>query len=286
MDEKEIDNEYGFEEETSERNDGEVEVDSGATETEEANTSVEDSAVESQEVESNDIDFENNYTTPTDYSWLVNVSDEDTTKKDEYSEGFNPEYYEYAQELVGNEYSSFNMSKNEAKEAYDRAQESVDTAKDKYEKAVENYNEKESQAKEQAEKYGLEAVDIGVSNPGTLEEFTQKFVDDANKAKEEYSKYEKDSEVFQSYLDQYKDDWEKYQSTLSKEEVKENKNLVTEAVDARFKAEQAATMYLFEKYGNDFINYMPKGGWTVENCQKIVDASSKAPLTEADGGSS
>ena len=80
MDEKEIDNEYGFEEETSERNDGEVEVDSGATETEEANTSVEDSAVESQEVESNDVDFENNYTTPQDYSWLVNVSDEDIQK--------------------------------------------------------------------------------------------------------------------------------------------------------------------------------------------------------------
>lgn len=80
MDEKEIDNEYGFEEETSERNDSEVEVDSGATETEEANTSVEDSAVESQEVESNDVDFENNYTTPTDYSWLVNVSDEDISK--------------------------------------------------------------------------------------------------------------------------------------------------------------------------------------------------------------
>ena len=80
MDEKDIDNEYGFEEETSERNDGEVEVDSGATETEEANTSVEDSAVESQEVESNDVDFENNYTTPQDYSWLVNVSDEDIQK--------------------------------------------------------------------------------------------------------------------------------------------------------------------------------------------------------------
>lgn len=80
MDEKEIDNEYGFEEETSERNDGEVEVDSGATETEEANTSVEDSAVESQEVESNDIDFENNYTEPQDYGWLVNVSDEDISK--------------------------------------------------------------------------------------------------------------------------------------------------------------------------------------------------------------
>lgn len=80
MDEKEIDNEYGFEEETSERNDGEVEVDSGATETEEANTSVEDSAVESQEVESNDVDFENNYTEPQDYSWLVNVSDEDISK--------------------------------------------------------------------------------------------------------------------------------------------------------------------------------------------------------------
>ena len=80
MDDKEIDNEYGFEEETSERNDGEVEVDSGATETEEANTSVEDSAVESQEVESNDVDFENNYTEPQDYGWLVNVSDEDISK--------------------------------------------------------------------------------------------------------------------------------------------------------------------------------------------------------------
>ena len=283
MDEKEIDNEYGFEEETSERNDGEVEVDSGATETEEANTSVEDSAVESQEVESNDIDFENNYTTPQDYGWLVNVSDEDTTKKDEYSEGFNPEYYEYAQELVGNEYSSFNMSKNDAKEAYDKAQQSVDTAKDRYEKAVESYNEKESQAKEMADMFGFDTVDIDISKPGTLEEFTQKYVDEANKAKEEYSKYENDSEVFQTYLDKYKDDWDKYQSTLSKEEVKENKNLVSEAVDARFKAEQAATMYLFEKYGNDFINYMPKGGWTIENCQKIVDASSKASLTEAEG---
>ena len=284
MDEKEIDNEYGFEEETSGRDDSGVEVDSGATETEEANTSVEDSAVESQEVESNDIDFENNYTEPQDYGWLVNVSDEDTTKKDEYSEGFNPEYYEYAQELVGNEYSSFNMSKNEAKEAYDDAQKSVDTAKDRYEKAVENYNEKESQAKEQAEKYGFEAVDIGVSNPGTLEEFTQKYVDDANKAKEEYSKYENDSKVFQDYLDKYKDDWDKYQSTLSKEEAKENKNLISEAVDARFKAEQAATMYLFEKYGNDFMNYMPKGGWTVENCQEIVNAASKTSnLTEDDG---
>ena len=80
MDDKEIDNEYGFEEETSERNDGEVEVDSGATETEEANTSVEDSAVESQEVESNGVDFENNYTEPQDYGWLVNVSDEDISK--------------------------------------------------------------------------------------------------------------------------------------------------------------------------------------------------------------
>lgn len=283
MDEKEIDNEYGFEEETSERNDSEVEVDSGATETEEANTSVEDSAVESQEVESNDIDFENNYTEPQDYGWLVNVSDEDTTKKDEYSEGFNPEYYEYAQELVGNEFSSFNMSKNEAKEAYDDAQKSVDTAKDRYEKAVESYNEKESQAKEMADMFGFDTVDIGISKPGTLEEFTQKYVDEANKAKEEYSKYENDSEVFQTYLDKYKDDWDKYQSTLSKEEVKENKNLVSEAVDARFKAEQAATMYLFEKYGIDFMNYMPKGGWTIENCQKIVDASSKASLTEAGG---
>lgn len=80
MDEKDIDTEYGLEEETSERNDGEVEVDSGATETEEANTSVEDSAVESQEVESNDVDFENNYTEPQDYGWLVNVSDEDISK--------------------------------------------------------------------------------------------------------------------------------------------------------------------------------------------------------------
>ena len=283
MDEKEIDNEYGLEEETSERNDSEVEVDSGATETEEANTSVEDSAVESQEAESNDIDFENNYTTPQDYGWLVNVSDEDTTKKDEYSEGFNPEYYEYAQELVGNEFSRFNMSKNDAKEAYDKAQQSVDTAKDRYEKAVESYNEKESQAKEMADMYGFDTVDIGISKPGTLEEFTQKYVDEANKAKEEYSKYENDSEVFQTYLDKYKDDWDKYQSTLSKEEVKENKNLFADAFDARIKAEQAATMYLFEKYGIDLMNYMPKGGWTVENCQKIVDASSKAPLTEAEG---
>ena len=80
MDEKEIDDEYGFEEETSEKDDSGVEVDSGATETEEANTSVEDSAVESQEVESNDVDFENNYTTPTDYSWLVNVSDDEISK--------------------------------------------------------------------------------------------------------------------------------------------------------------------------------------------------------------
>lgn len=80
MDEKEIDDEYGFEEETSEKDDSGVEIDSGATETEEANTSVEDSAVESQEVESNDVDFENNYTEPQDYGWLVNVSDEDISK--------------------------------------------------------------------------------------------------------------------------------------------------------------------------------------------------------------
>lgn len=79
MDEKDINDEYGLEEETSERNDS-VEAQADTSETEEANTSVEDSAVESQEVESNDIDFENNYTEPQDYGWLVNVSDEDISK--------------------------------------------------------------------------------------------------------------------------------------------------------------------------------------------------------------
>lgn len=280
MDEKEIDNEYGFEEETSGKDDSGVEVDSGATETEEANTSVEDSAVESQEVESNDVDFENNYTTPTDYSWLVNVSDEDTTKKDEYSEGFNPEYYEYAQELVGNESSSFNMSKEKAGEAYDKAQKSLDEAKGQYEKAVERYNKEEAQAKELSERYGIDIVDLGISKPGTLEEFTQKYVDDANKAKEEYSKYENDSKVFQDYLDKYKEDWDKYQSTLSKEDVKEDKNSFIEAYNASIIAERAATMHLIEKYGDNWVDVIPREGWTIENCQKIVDGTSSVPADE------
>lgn len=114
MDDKEIDNEYGFEEETSERNDGEVEVDSGATETEEANTSVEDSAVESQEVESNDIDFENNFTTPQDYSWLVNVSDEDIEKSLDSplsTELNNPSHEETKSEFMENEAIPFATAK-------------------------------------------------------------------------------------------------------------------------------------------------------------------------------
>ncbi|MBQ2204594.1 MAG: hypothetical protein II411_01710 [Lachnospiraceae bacterium] len=82
MDEKEIDNEYGLEEETSERADADAdaEVQADTSEVEESNSSVEDSSVESQEAESNNVDFENNYTEPQDYSWLVNVSDEDISK--------------------------------------------------------------------------------------------------------------------------------------------------------------------------------------------------------------
>lgn len=207
------------------------------------------------------------------------------TSDDEYSKGFNKEYYQYAKDLVEDEFSNFNYYKNEAKEAYDFAQEKLETAKERYENALDKYNEEQAEAKEWAEKFGFEAaVDADVPNPGTLEEYTQKFIDDVNKAKEEYSRYEEDSKVFQEYLDRYKEDWDKYQSTLVKEEPKEEKTSFDDAVEARMKAEQAATQYLFEKYGNEMMEHMPAGGWTVENCQEIVDAASKVSnLTEDDG---
>lgn len=147
MDEKEIDNEYGLEEETSERNDSEVEVDSGATETESANTSVEDSAVESQEAESNDADFENNYTTPTDYSWLVNVSDEDIQKSLDSplsTELNNPSHEETKSEFMENEAIPFATAQEletgwrdtskpgNSKEELEDAQKKLDEDKDMF----------------------------------------------------------------------------------------------------------------------------------------------------------
>ncbi len=545
MDEKEIDDEYDFEEETSDRDDGGVEVDSGGqadtSETEEANTSVEDSAVESQEAESNDVDFENNYNTPQDYSWIVSISDEDIDnslnekieksnveptnisreydaawnyadpfnpfreketlqeqlsnefgidydafeeglkesnerlkesierlknlpnieksedrreelrnkgmspqpssirgklenlakespmyassdldkifeansekmsqkalewtkdlytdeewrerqkehaekekwdnyrsdflhrldnltrtkdpdeegpaeydfdrlhrveddweplkeemkahpdfekevyenywnslekgiydgyskleeaaknspmlaqagtstelrnpkKEEKYSEGFDPNDYQYAQNLM-EETSDFNYEKNKAKRDLDRAQKDYESSDEDYQRELERYNKEAEQAK-YLERMGIKVEDLGVKDPGTLEDYKEAQKEKLDKAKEVFDKFQSDSNVFTSYLDKYKGDWDKYQSTLTKEEVKENKNsLVDEAQEAVFKAERAATWYMSEKYGKDFLSHMPEGGWTVENCQEIIDNASSAAPTEVD----
>ena len=151
MEEKDIDTEYGFEEETESEKDVDSGVDSGVqadtSETEEANTSVEDSAVESQEAESNDADFENNYTTPTDYSWLVNVSDEDIQKSLDSplsTELNNPSHEETKSEFMENEAIPFATAQEletgwrdtskpgNSKEELEDAQKKLDEDKDMF----------------------------------------------------------------------------------------------------------------------------------------------------------
>lgn len=151
MEEKDIDTEYGFEEETESEKDVDSGVDSGVqadtSETEEANTSVEDSAVESQEAESNDADFENNYTEPQDYGWLVNVSDEDIQKSLDSplsTELNNPSHEETKSEFMENEAIPFATAQEletgwrdtskpgNSKEELEDAQKKLDEDKDMF----------------------------------------------------------------------------------------------------------------------------------------------------------